>query len=54
MKQTITTIGLLFFLCIRLMAQQIVKGVVKDNDTQKRLQNVFVIIKETEITFNNY
>ena len=52
MKQTITYMFLLFFLSTSLIAQNIVKGVVKDNDSEKLLQNVSVSVKgiETVVT----
>jgi len=48
MRQTITFLFLWFLLSTSLKAQNIVKGIVKDNDSENLLQNVLVSVEGTE------
>jgi hypothetical protein len=50
MRKIVSAIFFLLFLCIGMQAQNIVKGIVVDSDSEKNLQGVTVSVKNTTIS----
>jgi len=51
MKQTLRALLLIFLFCNGLKAQNVIKGIIKDDSSEQSLQGVLVSIENTELKF---